>query len=240
MKTVVIIPALNEERSVAGVVCSVKTKGADKVIVVDNGSSDSSAQVAANAGALVVSESKRGYGAACLAGIAHADDAEIIVFMDADGADDAQDFSKLVHPIRSGEKDFVIACRAYGTIAPGAMTIPQRFGNWLATSLIYLIWGVRYGDLGPFRAIRKASLDLLQMEDRDFGWTVEMQIKAIQHGLRIEEISTDYFKRIGTSKISGTIKGTILAGYKILFTIFIYGLLRRNHTPTKGKQKRFA
>lgn len=219
----VIIPALDEEAAVGFVVEQVRAAGGAllrEVIVVDNGSRDRTAERARAAGASVTREPQRGYGAACLAGLAALDpEVDLVVFLDADGSDDPGELPLLLAPILAGEADLVIGSRILGTLQPGAMTWPQRFGNWLAPALIRLVWGVRFTDLGPFRAIRRDALESLAMADRDFGWTVEMQIKAARFGLRCCERPVSYKKRIGKSKISGTLRGVFLAGRKILLTI---------------------
>jgi glycosyltransferase involved in cell wall biosynthesis len=222
-KIAVIMPALNEEASVGGVVSGIKAALRGKlqqVIVVDNGSTDRTAAVAQTAGAIIVVEAQRGYGAACLAGIAVLDeDIDIVLFLDSDGSDVLEDAPKSVAHIIEGKADLVIGSRSQGLVERGAMTTPQRFGNWLAPLLVRIIWGVRYTDLGPFRAIRRSSLDALVMQDRDFGWTIEMQVRAAKQGLRTLETPTGYRRRIGISKISGTIDGVMKAGIKILYVI---------------------
>jgi glycosyltransferase involved in cell wall biosynthesis len=171
-------------------------------------------------GAKTVREEQRGYGAACLAGIAALPpDTNIILFMDADGSDVPQEAIALVDPIIAGQCDLVIGSRALGHVEAGAMTVPQRFGNWLATRLVKWIWDKKMTDLGPFRAVSRDALIALDMKDRDFGWTIEMQVKAVQQKMRIEERPADYRKRIGISKISGTIDGVVRAGTKILYVI---------------------
>ena len=219
----IIIPALNEAASIGGVVAGVsalKWGTPPHIIVVDNGSNDGTASIAIAAGALVVREEQRGYGAACLAGItALPASANVIMFMDADGSDIPEEALALAAPIINGRADLVIGSRALGHVQRGAMTMPQRFGNWLSTRLVWIIWGARMTDLGPFRAIRRDALERLAMADRDFGWTIEMQVKAVQQNMRITEIPADYRKRIGVSKISGTIDGVIRAGTKILYVI---------------------
>lgn len=219
----IVIPALDEEASVGGVVSafrSIGLAGLGPVIVVDNGSRDATAAAARAAGALVVAEPERGYGAACLAGLAALPpETDIVIFADADGSDVPQEAHALIAPLIEGRAEMVIGSRALGTVERGAMTWPQRFGNWLAPMLIRLIWGVRYTDLGPFRAIRRDALARLAMADRDFGWTVEMQVRAARQHLAIAEIPVGYRVRIGTSKISGTVMGTIRAGTKILFVV---------------------
>lgn len=211
----VIIPALDEEQAIAQVIADIPD-WVDRIVVVDNGSTDRTGEVARNAGALVVHEPQRGYGAACLAGLAQVGDTDIVVFLDGDFSDHPEEMAALVDPILSGMCNLVVGARIAGK---GALTPQQRFGNWLACRLMYLIWGARHTDLGPFRAIERRSLGQLGMRDRNFGWTVEMQIKAAAHGLSVREVPVRYRARIGTSKISGTVKGTILAGSKILSTI---------------------
>ena len=218
----VIIPALNEEQSIGRVLADIPAGLADTVVVVDNGSTDRTAAVAAAAGATVVSESRRGYGQACLTGMAALAAADVVVFLDGDYSDYPEEMGSLVEPIIRGDADFVIGSRVRGERQQGALLPQARFGNALATWLIHLLYGVQYTDLGPFRAIRHEALERLQMADRDFGWTVEMQAKAARRRLRVTEIPVRYRKRIGTSKISGTVKGSILAGYKILTTIARY------------------
>lgn len=222
-KIAVIMPALNEEAAIGGVITSVRKalpENLKQVIVVDNGCTDDTAAVAVANGAMVVTEAQRGYGAACLTGIDWLDkDIDIVLFLDSDGSDVVADAPKIIAPIIAGKADLVIGSRSLGEMERGAMTVPQRFGNWLAPLLVRLIWGVRYTDLGPFRAIRRSSLHALIMQDRDFGWTIEMQVRAAKQGLRTLEIPTGYRRRIGISKISGTIDGVVKAGVKILYVI---------------------
>lgn len=219
MKSVIIIPALNEQDAIGGVVRSVKHQ-VDRVIVVDNGSSDRTAEKAAEAGADIVSATPAGYGRACLAGVAAAPEADLLIFMDGDGADDPQDLETLMTPIRIREVDFVIGSRAIGNVQRGALTLPQRCGNALATSLMKIFWGGSFSDLGPFRAIERKAYERLNMQAPTFGWTVEMQVRALKLGLKCHEVPVSYRRRIGVSKISGTIKGVIFAGAYILGTIF--------------------
>lgn len=220
----VVIPAWNEELSIGNVVRDIDRSVVRNVFVVDNNSKDKTASVAKDAGAIVIPEPHQGYGAACLKGIAAANGvdvvADIIVFMDADYSDYAEEMTSLLQPIISGEADMVIGSRARGSREKKSMTIPQVFGNWLATRMIRLFYGFAYTDLGPYRAIRLESLNALGMRDRDFGWTVEMQIRALKKKLKIAEVPVNYRRRIGVSKVSGTVKGTVLAGYKIITTIF--------------------
>lgn len=228
-KTTAIIPALNEERSIALVIAELKrTARKEKIpldiIVCDNGSTDRTARVARKAGAVVVLELERGYGAACLRALHYlAPNTEVVLFIDADYSDFPEEFPQLVRPIFADEADLVIGSRTASGAKireRGALTVQQRFGNWLATRLIRLFYGVHYSDLGPFRAISRRALENLKMRDRNFGWTVEMQLKAAKQGLRVLEIPVSYRKRIGISKISGTVKGTVMAGCVILATIF--------------------
>ena len=221
MKVSVIIPVLNEEQSIAAVLEDIPDV-ASEVIVVDNGSTDQTASIARTRGAVVVTEPRRGYGHACLRGIEAVNDPEIVVFLDGDFSDYPSEMNLLIAPIRSNEADLVIGSRMLGISSRGALPPHARFGNHLAGLLIHLFFGFLYTDLGPFRAIRTDSLKSLGMVDRTFGWTVEMQIKAIRKGLRIREIPVSYRKRIGKSKISGTLIGSIKAGFKIIWTILKY------------------
>jgi hypothetical protein len=221
--TAIIIPALNEEKSVGGVVSGLKhagIAGLKQILVVDNGSSDETATMARTAGAIVIREPERGYGAACLCGIAALPaDINIILFADADASDIPADATRLVAAVARGDAAMVIGSRMLGTVEPGAMTWPQRLGNWLAPALIRLIWGVHYTDLGPLRAIRRDALEQLKMVDRNFGWTIEMQVRAAKLGIVSIELPVGYRQRIGISKISGTLSGVVRAGTKILFII---------------------
>ncbi len=214
----VVIPALNEARSI-GLVLAAIPPWVDCIVVADNGSSDGTGAIARAAGAVVVLEPQRGYGAACLAGIASLAPVDIIVFLDADNSDDPSEMATLVGPIIAGAAAFVVGSRRLGTCEPGALTPQQRFGNALACWLMARIWGRQHSDLGPFRAIRAATLSELGMTDRDFGWTIEMQIEAAVRGVPTLEVPVSYRKRIGQSKISGTINGVIRAGTKILWVI---------------------
>ncbi|GJQ27690.1 MAG: hypothetical protein HBSAPP02_27220 [Phycisphaerae bacterium] len=214
----VIIPALNEEQALPHVLDAIP-RWIDQVIVVDNGSTDQTDVVAKHHGASVLHQPTRGYGIACLTGIAAVPDADILVFLDADFSDDPAQMGRLVDPLVRGEADLVIGSRMLGKRERGSLSIQQRFGNALACGLMRLLWKHRYTDLGPFRAIRVDALAALGMDDETFGWTIQMQIRALRAGLRVTEVPVDYRRRIGVSKISGTLSGVIRAGTKILGTI---------------------
>ena len=222
-KTVVIIPAYNEEETVAEIVSSLldtKTNLAkiSEVIVVDNKSTDNTAYKASKAGARVVYEEELGYGAACLAGVKAIKSADIVLFIDADGSDSPEEWPSLVRPIIEGNYDLVIGSREASkeTLLPH-----QRFGNWLATRLLYLVYSTKFTDLGPFRAIKFDAFKKIQMSDRDYGWTVQMQIKALRHNLKCTEVPVSYGKRKGgQSKVAGSIEGSLKAGVKILYLVF--------------------
>jgi len=225
-KVVVIIPAVNEEESIGKVVEAIPRPLVDTIIVGNNGSKDNTAEVAKKAGAVVVDESRPGYGWACLKGMEYAsqmdEKPDIIVFIDGDFSDYPEEMPNVVAPIIENDIDLVIGSRALGAKEKGSMTFPQRFGNWLATRLMRLFYRVRYTDLGPFRAIKYDALMNIGMSDKTYGWTIEMQLRAAKHKLTYTEVPVNYKRRIGKSKVSGTIKGTILAGYKIIFAIFKY------------------
>lgn len=215
----VVIPAQNEERAIGKVISEIPD-WVNEVIVADNGSMDDTAKVAKDHGATVVSVPEAGYGRACLGGIAAAGDYDILVFLDGDASDYPEDMAGLLQPIRDGQADMVIGSRVLGERQKGSLTLQQRFGNALACWLMKVIWKHSYTDLGPFRAISREGLEKLDMEAPTFGWTVEMQIRALKQGLKCQDAPVRYRHRIGKSKISGTIKGVILAGVYILGTIF--------------------
>jgi glycosyltransferase involved in cell wall biosynthesis len=225
-KVIVIIPAWDEEDAIAGVLSELQSAHSevavlDRVIVVDNASEDLTAQRAREAGATVVYEKQRGYGAACLRGVSEVEDQSIVLFVDADGSDFPSLWPSLVDPIARGEANFVVGSRTRGKALPGALLPHQRFGNVLATSLLAVLYKTRFTDLGPFRAISSSSLRILEMSDVDFGWTVEMQIKALRHDIACMEVSVGYRPRAaGKSKIAGSLKGSVLAGRKILSLVF--------------------
>lgn len=221
----VIIPAYNEEKSIPKVIAEIP-KFVRYIVVANNNSTDQTQLVAETAGAKVVFEPQKGYGKACLTAMDWIKKQEIqpdiVVFLDGDYSDYPEEMKDLVQPILDGKADMVIGSRALGQRESGSMTLPQVFGNWLATTMMKYMQGAKFSDLGPFRAIVWRKLLDLNMVDQNFGWTIEMQIKAHKAGLRYTEVPVNYRKRIGVSKVSGTVKGVIRAGYKIIFTIFKY------------------
>ena len=223
----VIIPAFNEADSIGLVIQDIPSV-VDEVIVVSNNSTDQTEENARKAGATVLTETRKGYGYACLKGMhyiaAQAEKPSIIVFLDGDYSDYPEQLSAIIQPILQENIDFVIGTRVDRLREEGAMTIPQIFGNWLATRLMRLFFGAKFTDLGPFRAIKYEKLLALNMEDKTYGWTVEMQLKAIKQKLSYVEVPVNYRNRIGVSKVSGTIKGAVMAGVKILGWIFKYSL----------------
>lgn len=226
-----IIPALDEEEALPGVLAELGATRVRRVVVVDNGSADRTREVARAAGARVAEEPRRGYGAACLRGIAEcarlSPPADVLVFLDADGADDPAELDALLAPIERGEADLVLGSRVLdsGRVESGALTPQARAGNLVATLLIRALYGVRHTDLGPYRAITTSALARLEMRDLDWGWTAEMQVKAIRRGLRVVEVPASWRRRRGgRSKISGTVRGVIGAGYKIVTTIARHAL----------------
>ena len=218
----VIIPAFNEEKSIGLVLDALPQSLIHEIIVVDNNSTDNTARSAIEKGARVVAERRRGYGSACLKGISALDNPDIVVFLDGDFSDYPEEIVQLVAPIESGEMDFVLGSRMILPESRSALLPQSRYGNQLAVFLMHLFFRHKFTDLGPFRAIRYESLKTIAMQDTNFGWTVEMQIKAVKKGLRILEIPVKYRERVGVSKITGTFSGTIKAGTKIIYTIFKY------------------
>lgn len=220
MKVDVIIPALDEERALPHVIAEIPRPFVRRIVVADNGSRDRTAEVARTAGAEVVREPRRGYGAACLRAIAHLEDdaPDVVVFLDGDHSDHPAELPALVSPIARGEADLVIGSRTLRA-EPGSLTPQQRVGNAIACVALRVLYGVRYTDLGPFRAVRWSALEELDMCDRDYGWTVEMQVKAAKRAIRHAEVPVSYRPRIGVSKVSGTIRGTLGASRKILWTL---------------------
>jgi glycosyltransferase involved in cell wall biosynthesis len=220
----VVVPALNEQRAITRVLADLPADRVRRVVVVDNASSDATARRAEAAGASVVYEPVRGYGSACLRGIRALAEGglppDVVVFVDADYSDHPDELTQLVEPLAAGRADFVVGSRTLGEREPGSLLPQARFGNWLAAWLIRRLYGMQVTDLGPFRAIRWSTLMDLDMADADFGWTAEMQVKAARAGVRYVEVPASYRRRIGASKITGTLSGTLRAGWKILYTVF--------------------
>ncbi|MBC7687162.1 MAG: glycosyltransferase family 2 protein [Aquabacterium sp.] len=222
----VIIPAYNEQDAIAKVIQALPKNILREIIVVNNNSSDATTENAKAAGATVLTETRQGYGFACLKGIAYltgkAIPPDIVLFIDADYSDYPEEAVDVLKPVIEGRADMVIGSRVLGNKQKGSMTIPQVFGTWLAINLLRIIYKTTFTDLGPFRAIKFKQLLALNMQDTTYGWTVEMQLKAAKQKLVCAEVPVNYRKRVGVSKISGTVKGTVMAGYKILYTIFKY------------------
>ena len=228
----VVIPVFNEQEAIQNVLSDIPRHLDADVVVVDNGSTDRTVDLARRMGARIVHEHRRGYGWACLAGIDALDKPDIVVFLDGDYSDYPDEMTRLVEPIVEGRADLVIGSRTLGTREAGALLPQARFGNWLATWLIRRLFGANFTDLGPFRALTYPALVKLDMQDRTFGWTVEMQVKAALMDFRFLEIPVSYRRRIGVSKITGTISGTIKAGWRILYTIFKYRFI---NTPRRAR-----
>jgi glycosyltransferase involved in cell wall biosynthesis len=222
MRIVTIIPALDEEHAIGGVVQAIPRDLIAEVIVVDNGSRDNTALVATAAGATVIPERQQGYGAACLAGALAAGPADILVFLDGDASDDPAEISRLVQPILEGQADFVLGSRTAGQGDQSGLTPQQRAGNCVVTCLVRWLYGLTLTDVGPFRAITSTAFSTLGMEHKTYGWPVEMVVKAAKQGYRIVEVPVSCHKRIGRSKVAGTLKGSLLAGYHLLRTTLRY------------------
>lgn len=223
------MPALDEEAALPGVLKELRDAAIRRIVIADNGSRDRTREVARENGAIVVDEPHRGYGAACLRALAECrrDPPEAVVFMDADGSDDPAEMPSLLAPLERGEADLVLGSRVLpgGRLEPGALSPQARAGNLVATTMIRLLYGVRFTNLGPYRAATWTALESLGMRDRDWGWTAEMQVKAVRHGLRVVEVPASWRRRrAGRSKISGTVRGVVGAGYKILTTIARYSI----------------
>jgi len=222
MRIVTIIPALDEEAAIDGVVRTISRELVQEVIVVDNGSHDGTAAVAQAAGATVIQEPRRGYGAACLAGARAARHADILVFLDGDGSDDPAELPRVLHPLLHDQADLVLGSRMQGQDDHSGLTPQQRVGNCVVTSLVRVLYGVALTDIGPFRAITQSTFQALGMEHQTYGWPVEMVVKAAKQGHRIVEVPVSCHKRLGRSKVAGTLTGSLLAGYHLLRTTLRY------------------
>ena len=226
----VIIPAFNEEKSIAKVIAEIPDF-VEEIVVVNNNSTDQTAQVATKAGANVLTEKSKGYGYACLKGIDYLSQKDktpdILVFLDGDFSDFPQELTKIIQPIIDGRVDFVVGARVKELRASGSLTPQQVFGNWLACFLMKILYQSSFTDLGPFRAIRWDTLENLKMSDKTYGWTIEMQLKVLRQKISYQEVPVSYKKRIGVSKVSGTVKGTIFAGVKIIGWIFKHYLSKK-------------
>ena len=227
---IVIIPAFNEEKSIAKVIADIPDF-VEEIVVVNNNSTDQTALVAAKAGATVLTEKSKGYGYACLKGINHLSQKDktpdILVFLDGDFSDFPQELTKVIQPIKNNNADFVVGARVKELRESGSLTPQQVFGNWLACFLMKILYKSSFTDLGPFRAIRWSTLEKLQMSDKTYGWTIEMQLKVLRQKIAYQEVPVSYKKRIGVSKVSGTVKGTIFAGMKIMGWIFKHYLSKK-------------
>lgn len=226
----VIIPAYNEEKSIGKVIDDIPQNLIRNIIVTCNCCTDNTFQVSKNHGAIALEEQRKGYGWACLKAMDYMQQnpPDIVVFLDGDYSDFPQEIPLVIQPILENDVDLVIGSRVLGKREKGSLTPQQIFGNWLATRMIWIFYkGAKFTDLGPFRAIKYKSLLQLEMADKTYGWTIEMQIKAVKHKMKFEEVAVSYKKRIGVSKVSGTVKGTIMAGIKIIFAVFKYKLSQK-------------
>lgn len=239
MRVLVIIPAFNEARSIGKVIGDLPKDVVEEVVVVNNASTDETEANAKAAGATVIREDRQGYGWACLKGIAYAEtkQPDVVVFLDGDYSDHPEEIVNLLAPIKSNTADFVLGSRMTGKREPGAMLPQALVGNRIACGLMRFFWRGNYTDLGPFRAIRFKHLLALEMEDKTYGWTIEMQIKALKAKLRYQEVPVSYRKRVGVSKITGTVSGTIKASFKILWTIAYYALVANGQLAILQKKK---
>jgi glycosyltransferase involved in cell wall biosynthesis len=222
----IVIPAFNEAQSVGLVIADIPKHLVRNIVVVNNNSTDETASIAKEAGAIVLTETQQGYGAACLCGLDFLRKQEprpdVVAFLDADYSDHPEELPFVLAPIMDGRAELVIGSRSMGERQKGAMMPQQIFGNWLATNMMRVLYKSSFTDLGPFRAITWNALEKIQMADRDFGWTVEMQVKALKLGIPYTEVPVKYRQRKGVSKITGTIRGSVMAGYKIILTILRY------------------
>jgi glycosyltransferase involved in cell wall biosynthesis len=229
----VVIPAFNEEAALPLVLAEVPRPPVRRIVVADNNSTDGTAEAALRGGAEVVPAPRQGYGSACLAALAHlraTGPPDVVVFLDADHSDHPRELVRLTAPVLDGDADLVIGSRTLGRREPGALLPQARFGNLLACWMMRLLYGHRYTDLGPFRAVGWEALERLGMRDPDFGWTAEMQVKALRHGLAVLDVPVSYRRRVGTSKITGTLRGTVMAGAKIIWTILRHARGRASST----------
>ena len=239
MRVIVIIPAFNEARSIGKVIGDLPRDQVEEVVVVNNASTDETEANAKAAGATVIREQRQGYGWACLCGIEYAKTKkpDVVVFLDGDYSDHPEEITKLLAPIKENKADFVLGSRMIGRREPGAMLPQALIGNRIACGLMRLFWQGKYTDLGPFRAILFNYLMAIEMEDKTYGWTIEMQIKALRAGLRYQEVPVSYRKRVGVSKITGTVAGTLKASFKILWTIAYYALFSNRQRALQLKKK---
>ena len=234
VRVTVIIPTRNEEQAIGRVLADIPRDLVNEILVVDSCSTDETPAIAARMGARVISEARRGYGQACLTGLANANAPDVVVFLDGDYSDRPAEFPLLLAPIANGSADIAIGSRLAGARATGALPWHAAFGNWLAATLIRLLYGLKITDLGPFRAARAEVLRSVDLEEKTYGWAVELILKGAIHGFRIVEVPVSYYPRIGKSKISGTVKGTIGAGWYILSRIVLFYFRRRRRSVAES------